>query len=68
LISQYTYREDRAMDIALHCLVSRIETQQAVKGYVMSIFIDIEKVFDSTSISSIKDTMERHKISDVLVD
>jgi len=46
--------------------VSRVEIQLAAKGYALGVFI--EGAFDSTSISSIKDSMIRHKIPGTFMD
>jgi len=66
--SQYVYRESRSTDTALHHLVSGVETQLEASGYALGIFIDIEKVFDSTSNKSIKEAVTTRVVPEAFVD
>jgi len=60
---QYIYREGRSTDTTYY-LVNGIKAQLKAKDYVLGVFIDIEKVFDSISNKSIK---EANTISAALV-
>jgi hypothetical protein len=66
--TQYAYRECRSTETALHRLVSRVERQLEMKEYAIGAFLDIEGAFDSTSIITIKQAMNRHDVPEALVD
>lgn len=61
--SQYAYRKGRSTETALHHLVSAMETQLEDKGYALGCFMDIEKVFDSTSNNAVGKAIVSHGIS-----
>jgi hypothetical protein len=65
--TQYAYRECRSTETALHHPVSRVE-QLEMKEHATGAFLDIERVFDSTSIDTIKQAMNRHNVSEAFVD
>jgi hypothetical protein len=56
------------LETALHHLVSRVERQLEMKEYANGAFLDIEGAFDSTSIDTIKQAMNRHDVPKALVD
>ena len=66
--TQYAYRECRSTETALHHLVSRVERQLEMKEYAIGAFLDIKGAFDSTSIDTIKQAMNRHDVPEALVD
>jgi hypothetical protein len=48
--------------------VGRVERQLEIKEYAIGAFLNIEGAFDSTSIDTIKQAMNRHDVSEALVD
>jgi hypothetical protein len=66
--TQYAHKECRSTETALHHLVSRVKRQLEMKEYAIGAFLDIEGAFDSTSIDTIKQAMNRHDVPEALVD
>jgi len=50
---QYTYREGRSTDTALHHLWG-VETQLGVKGYALEVFVDIEEPLTASQINPLR--------------
>lgn len=69
--SQYAYRKGRSTEIALHHLMSQIETQKLnieAKGYALGVFLDIKGAFDKTLNRVIHKALLSHQVSDALMD
>lgn len=52
----------------MHHLVGRVEAQLEAKGYALSVFLDIERAFDSTLYDVVGEAMTRHDIPVALAD
>jgi hypothetical protein len=66
--THFADREGRSTETALHHLVCRVERQLEIKECATGAFLDIEGAFDSTSIDTIKQAMNRHDVPEALVD
>jgi hypothetical protein len=66
--THYAYREGRSTETALHHLMSRVERQLEMKDYTIGALLDIEGAFDSTSVDTVKQAMNRHDVPEALVD
>jgi ribonuclease HI len=65
--NQFAYQVGKSTDLALHCLVSKMEKTIHNKEYALEAFLDIEGAFDNTSFGVIERSLENFNLNPLLI-